>query len=379
MTFKEIKKLHERCLAGKATPEEQALFEQYKDQFDLADIPWTTEMGDYEEIKHKLRQNLDDKMQQRTHISWSTYYWPAAASILIIMGLATWFAISNKRKTSPAAKLASAPVVIKPGTNKAILILANSRSITLDSSKLGNIASEHNTTIIKNQKHVLQYKTDASIAQNKNTAFNTLITPRGGQYELRLADGTKVWLNADSRLRFPVNFTGKERVVELTGEAYFEVAKNKNMPFKVITGSKTIKVLGTHFNVSAYPNDTYRTTLLEGSVRLDAVNGSSAMLRPCEQGVFDNKSGFKIAKADTAEAVAWKNGIFLFKNENITDIMKQISRWYDLDVAYAADMKPIKLGGTVSRYSNISNLLKTIELTGSVHFKLEGRRVIVMR
>jgi len=379
MTFKEIKKLHERCQSGTATPDEQLLFEQYKDQFNLADITWTKDMGDHEEIKNKLREDIDKRIEQRGQVHPRMYYWPAAASILLFIGLAIWFALSNKKTIKPAMRLSYAPATIKPGSNKAILVLANSNSIALDSSNLGTVASQSNTAIIKNQKHVLQYKTDTSIASNGRPQFNMLITPRGGQYELQLADGTRVWLNAESSLRFPVNFTGKERVVELSGEAYFEVAKNKNMPFKVVTDSKTVQVLGTHFNVSAYPNETYRTTLLEGSVKLNVANGGSALLRPGEQGIFDNQHSFNVMAADTAEAVAWKNGIFLFRNESITNIMKQVSRWYDLDVTYRASVSHVKLGGSVSRYANISNLLNTIELTGSVHFKLEGRRIIVMQ
>lgn len=379
MTLKEIKKLHERCISGTATPEEQMLFEQYKDQFDLADIPWTPDMGDYQEIKNKLREDLDKKMEQPSEPKYrKIYYWPAAASVFLAVGIAAWFMLSNKKGKSAAMQNNTA-IVIKPGSNKAILVLANSRSIALDSSKLGTIASQRNTSIIKNQNQVLQYKANTLIAQNSQQEFNTLITPRGGQYELQLSDGTKVWLNADSRLRFPVSFTGTERVVELTGEAYFEVAKNKHVPFKVMTGTKTVEVLGTHFDVNAYPNDIYQTTLLEGSVKLSVQKGASTRLRPCEQGVLDGQGGFNVREADTASVVAWKNGIFLFRNESITDIMKQVARWYDVDIAYKGSVSNIKLGGTVSRYENISNLLNTMELTGSIHFKLQGRRVIVMQ
>lgn len=379
MDFKEIKELYERCASGAATPEEQMRFEQYKDQFDLVDTPWTNDMGDYEEIKSKLREDMDNRIEQHDHIRRKLYYWPVAASILLFIGLATWFALSSKNETKPGDKLSRVPIAIKPGSNKAILILANSQSVTLDSTKQGNVAAQSNVLVVKNQKQALQYKTNTSIAENNVPEFNTLITPRGGQYQLQLADGTKVWLNAESRLRYPVSFTGKERVVELTGEAYFEVAKNIDMPFKVVTGSKTVQVLGTHFNVNAYPNEIYRTTLLEGSVKLNAINGGSAKLRPGEQGFFDGRRGFNVTPADTAAAVAWKNGIFLFRNENINDIMKQVARWYDVDVSYGADVHHVKLGGSVSRYANISNLLNIIELTGSVHFKIEGRRIIVMQ
>lgn len=377
MSLKEIKALQERCLSGTATPDEQAIFENYKDQFDLLNIPWTTEMGDREEVKNKLRKDLELKLNRQRVVPLRRIYWSAAASILIVVGVA-WLTWQEKGLPKHVPQISRVQPIIKPAENKAILILGDSQSIALDSSELGQLATQGNTAIIKNRKKQLQYLPNIS-SRNSKPEFNTLVTPRGGQYELQLADGTKVWLNADSRLRFPVNFTGRERVIELTGEAYFEVAKNKNSPFKVITGSKTVEVLGTHFNVSAYPNEIYRTTLLEGSVRLNASNGASAILRPSEQGVFNSQSRFSTAKADTAAIVAWKNGVFLFRNENIKNIMQQISRWYDVDVYYKGDLSNVKLGGTVSRYSNITKLLNTMEFTGSVHFKIEGRRVIVMK
>jgi len=378
MTLQEIEALHERCLSGIATPEEQALFEQYKDQFDLADIPWANDMGNREKVGNKLKKDLDRMIKRRETSRSNRYYWAAAASVLLAAGIYLFF-LKERKEIKPVNQISYMQPVIRPAGNKALLILANSKTITLDSSKLGNVAAQSNMAIVKSQKHLLEYRTNNAAVADKATEFNTLITPRGGKYELQLADGTKVWLNADSRLRFPVSFTGKERVVELTGEAYFEVTKNKNMPFKVVTGSKTVEVLGTHFDVSAYPNDTYCTTLLEGSVKLNATGGASALLRPGEHGVFNAENRFEVAGADTASAVAWKNGIFLFRNEGITDIMKQISRWYDVDVDYKGNVPHVKLGGTVSRYANITNLLNTIELTGSVHFKIEGRRVIVMQ
>lgn len=376
MTLDEIKALYERCLSGEATYEEQRLFEEYKDQFNLADVPWTSEMGDRNEVKARLKNDLDRLIRQHQRTSPHWYYWPAAAAVLIAFGI-FWFT-SGKKTPEQIAQTKTIQAPIYPKGNRAILILSNAQSVVLDSSKMGNVATQNNTTIVKNQKHWLQYKPDG-IAASGSTEFHILITPKGSQYGVQMSDGTRVWLNADSRLRYPVNFTGKERVVELSGEAYFEVAKNKNMPFKVITGTKTVEVLGTHFNVSAYSNDTYRTTLLEGSVRLNSTNGGSAILRPNEQGVFNNAGHFDVMQADTAATVAWKNGIFLFRNERIGEIMKEISRWYDVDVAYQGDVSKIKLAGTVSRYANIASLLNTMQLTGSVHFKIEGRRVIVMR
>jgi transmembrane sensor len=377
MTPKEFKTLYERCISGRSTPEEQKLFEEYKDNFNLIDTPWTAEMGDYESTKATLIHDLEMRLTESKTKRLKKWYWVAAASLLI--GFTAVIFITKRRDQNLSAyQLVVHSSTIKPGRNQAILILANNSRIVLDDSKDGAVSTQSHVTIVKDKNNRLVYKKAESVTPVQDEVYNTIITPRGGQYELVLSDGTKVWMNADSRLKYPVSFTGKDRVVQLEGEAYFEVAKNKLMPFKVLTGEKTVEVLGTHFNVNAYPDEPYQTTLLEGSVQLSFKNGPSTVLSPGDQGILNSKQQFNVIQVNAIDAVAWKNGIFLFKKENIQSVMKKISRWYNVEVYYQGDVYNKKLGGTVSRYENISDLLKTIQLTENVHFKINGRRVTVM-
>jgi ferric-dicitrate binding protein FerR (iron transport regulator) len=217
-------------------------------------------------------------------------------------------------------------------------------------------------------------------ATNLN-AFNTIETPRGSQYKIILPDGSNVWLNASSSLKYPVIFDGKKRNVELTGEAYFEVSKNKEMPFVVHTQTQDVQVLGTHFNINAYPDETEtKTTLLEGKV-LVSKGAESKMMKPGEQVVNFNQSRILelSTMADAAESIAWKNGLFLFNHNNLYSIMNQISRWYDIEVDYEGDFNKQYYSGTISRFGKVTDVLKTMELTGSVKFKIVGRRIVVMK
>lgn len=379
MSPKEFKRLYERCSSGKSTPYEQKLFEEYKDNFDLSDIPWTEEMGNYQDTEERILKNLNKRILKSESKGRKIWYWSAAAaSLLIILTVSLLFIRnSNKDKKVDNQYIASSKII--PGSNKAILITEDGNQIDLDSKGEKLVSVQSRMLVLKDKSNRLIYqKSKSPLKLGRKIAFNTLIIPRGGQYELVLSDGTKVWMNADSRLKYPISFEGTERVVELEGEAYFEVAKNKLMPFKVITGKKTVRVLGTHFNVSAYPDEPYQITLLEGSVKLNYEEKASTVLIPGEQATLNSKSEFDVAKVNATDAIAWKEGIFLFKNENIQNVMKKISRWYDIDVEYQGDVYDKRLGGMVSRYADIQDLLKTISLTGSVHFKINGRRVTVM-
>ena len=194
-----------------------------------------------------------------------------------------------------------------------------------------------------------------------------------------LSDGTKVWLNAASSLKFPSSFIGRNRTVELTGEAYFEVAKNKEMPFIVKFNDANIEVLGTHFDIKAYNDEETKATLAEGSIRISK-NSQQKILVPGQQVVVSKEEGnLEVSQANMDEALAWVNGYFIFHDASIENIMKTVARWYDVDVTYAAVIKNKKFGGRVSKYKNISDLLKNIELTGTIHFKVEGRRVTVIQ
>jgi len=276
---------------------------------------------------------------------------------------------------------------IKPGGNQAILTLADGTKIVLDKAAEGALARQGNTTVIKLDDGRLAYnmQTVSKIPTTK-VLYNTLSTPRGGQYRVTLPDGTLVWLNASSSLRFPTAFTGNDRKVEIKGEAYFEVAKNEAMPFIVTAENSEIKVLGTHFNVSAYADDkVLKTTLLEGSVEFSVVKqagseneATTIKLQPGQQAQLDETNSLKVVEADTEEATAWKNGYFIFNNEDVGSIMKKITRWYDVKVVYDKNDENMHFTGNISRAENVSEVLRILELTEAVHFKIEGKTITVL-
>jgi len=276
---------------------------------------------------------------------------------------------------------------IKPGGNKAILTLADGTKIVLDDASDGALTRQGNTTVIKLDDGKLAYNPQ-TVAKVPSEAilYNTLSTPRGGQYNVTLPDGTIVWLNAATSLRFPTAFTGKERRVEIKGEAYFEVAKNAAKPFIVKAGNEEIKVLGTHFNVTAYSYDkVIKTTLLEGQVEVTLTNSpksevasNSIILEPGQQSQLDRNNGLTVVAADLEEVVAWKNGYFVFANENIESIMLKIARWYDVKVSLEVDPLNRDFTGNISRTQNVSEVLNMLELTGEVHFKIEGKSITVL-
>ncbi|AWO01982.1 iron dicitrate transport regulator FecR [Chitinophaga alhagiae] len=292
----------------------------------------------------------------------------AAAMLLLIAG---WWALKKPQPamTSGTQQMES----IRPGSNKATLVLADGSVVTLDSA--GNQVIRQGNTVINQRNGQLLYT-----AGNGNAAvtYNTLSTPRGGQFVITLPDGSKAWLNAASSIRFPTAFTGGERKVEMTGEAYFEIAKDAHRPFRVAVNDMTIEVLGTHFNVNAYMDENIlAATLLEGAVRLTK-GTESVSIRPGEQAQWKTGSNaFSIAHPELDRVMAWKNGYFRFSADNITDIMKQLARWYDIEPVYAGNMTMKDYDGYISRASDISEVLKMLELTEEVSFKIEGRKVTV--
>ncbi|HEX8020214.1 FecR family protein, partial [Mucilaginibacter sp.] len=273
---------------------------------------------------------------------------------------------------------------ILPGSNKAYLTLANGSKIVLDDAKNGQLAASAGVKVSKAANGVVVYKFDMKPGGQGSAAvpeINTITTPRGGQYQVILEDGTKVQLNAASSIKFPELFNGANREIELDGEAYFEVAKDKAHPFIVKANGTQVQVFGTHFNINAYnDNPDITTTLLEGSVKMS--KGTAAvMLLPGQQGtVNQNGSSIKVSQADVEANMAWINGFFIFHDQSIINIMKQVSRWYDVDIQYQdAEVQENEFGGTISKYKDIKELLDNIKLTGSIHYKIEGRRVIIMK
>ncbi len=304
--------------------------------------------------------------------------WPritAAASILLFLFAGSYF-IWNKY----GAKGTSAAVIayndIKPGGNSAILTLGDGKTILLNKTAKGQLAVQGGMAVTKTADGQIQYQTTAE--ENDKVMFNTITTRRKEQYEVILADGTRAWLNASSSIKYPSAFKGNDREVVTTGEVYFEVAHNAFRPFKVTSGGQTIQVLGTHFNVNAYGDEPeLKTTLLEGSVKVTAAN-SFRIIKPGEQTVLhgDNLS---VTQVNTEEAVAWKNGYFRFDQEKIGSIMRKLSRWYDIDVDIDGPVPDDEFSGTISRSTNISEVLNALGDYKTVHFKIEGRRVTVSK
>jgi transmembrane sensor len=374
MQSHDIKQILERFKAGTCTDEELAIVERWyldwkPERFSLSEEDL---IADLQDIKNRLPKEKRFKPLNLRIV--------AAAIILITLGTALYFNNSRDISRLPNNKLVvQVDQKILPGGNKAILKLANGKTILLDSMSKGQILQESGIQISKTAEGTVIYKV---INQNTSNqlSYNTISTPKGGQYQVLLPDGTKVWLNAASQLRFPVAFTGIDRKVELSGEAYFEVASNKQKPFKVITAHQEIEVLGTHFNVNAYADEELtKTTLLEGQVYVSK-GREKTMLKPGQQAVNDaGVSGLTVKKvSDLSEAIAWKNGVFMFDNEDIYTIMNKIARWYDVDVQFTADMRGKTYGGNISRFKDVKEVLKTMELTRTIHFKIDGRRILVM-
>lgn len=375
--------LYEKCAAGNCTEKERKLLEKYKDDFYLNDIPWDEiNFGNKQVVTERIYSRLQESIYKKNRLRWlSAYKFPAAAAIVLIILSSGLYYLNNYDKPSVISESRHLKNDIAPGNNKAVLTLGNGSHIILDNLKSGELARQENVIIRKDKDGQLIYDLSKSSFQpNTSQAiiYNSISTPRGGEYQLILPDGTKVWLNAESSLRFPVIFTGKARKVELSGEAYLEVAKNKQMPFRVFSRGVEVEVLGTHFNVNAYQNRSgVTTTLLEGSVRL-IKDGERVVLKPGQSGISSEHSAFIVQDVDVEEVTAWKNGYFVFQDENISSIMAKAARWYDVEVEYRGNMADKNFWGKVSRYDNISELLKNMELTGTIHFKIEGRRVIVM-
>ncbi|MGN6542610.1 MAG: FecR family protein [Ginsengibacter sp.] len=315
---------------------------------------------------------LSAKKERRKNIRYA-----AAAIIICMLSVSVYFLFKPQpaRQVSKTENIKSPANDVAPGGNKAILTLANGTSIILDSAANGTLTTQGNSKILK-LNGMLSYNT----LKNKSSEvlYNTISTPRGGQYELMLSDGSKVWLNAASSLRFSASFVGKERKVELLGEAYFEVAKNAAMPFKVKVHGMEVEVLGTHFNINSYDNESMiRTTLLEGSVKIDK-NNSSSLLKPGQQAQMNKAGEIKIINnVDVEEAIAWKEGKFQFDKADIHDIMRQLARWYDVDVEYKGTVSS-HFGGTISRDVNLSQVLNMLHLTGEVNFQIQDKKVLVM-
>ena len=327
-----------------------------------------------------IEEEADDLEEETPLRFWQLSYKMAASIALIIsLSLFAWFQYNTVGKRTEQ-RLVQVKEFEKndvlPGTNKAILTFDDGSEVILDNSKNGTLGKEGETKILKPTNGQLRYESaQASIAR---PMYNTVTTPKGGQYQIVLSDGTKVWLNAASSLRFPLVFTGNERKVEMTGEVYFEVAKNAKMPFKVLSNGQEVEVLGTHFNVMAYQNEkAIKTTLLEGSVKVSRDNHTT-ILQPGQQAKVGLNNGIFRTVSDVSleEELAWKDGYFQFNNTSLDMIMRQIERWYDVDVQYIGKVPDEHFTGKLPRNTNLSNVLKILSMS-EIQFKIEGKKIII--
>lgn len=348
--------------------------------------PFFTEV-DSEAIYNSVQTKIgtqEPKPRVRILPVWKWAGVAAAACVLLMAGY--WvFKPTAQKEAQPVVQTENANPDLLPGKkNKAVLILADNKQIVLDSTGAGMLSMQGNASVRKDANGQIIYETGNTQNTPPEVVYNILEIPNGGEYELVLSDGSRVWLNSASRIKFPVNFSGNTRDVELSGEAYFEIAKDKARPFKVHFNTSTVEVLGTHFNVNAYDNEaTQAVTLLEGSVKVSNLQ-EGIKIKPGQQAVLGNENKLKVKEVDVEEAVAWKNGLFIFVDEDIKSIMRKLARWYDFTPEYQGNISEEEFGGMISKYRNISEVLKMFESTGTIHFKIipgdssgKGKKVII--
>ncbi len=304
-------------------------------------------------------------------------WWAAAAAIILVLGTGGWLLLFQKPSGKALSRQEMRTKDLPPGRNGAVLTLAGGQQIFLDSSAgKGVISRQGNTTLVNANGQLAYNPTKGKVVE---PMYNTLTTQRGNQYQLVLPDGSHVWLNAASSITYPTVFNENKREVKVSGEAYFEIASMPRAPFKVIVNNMEIAVLGTHFNVNAYPDEDHiETTLLEGKVQLNN-GGQSVLLVPGQQAKFSpGRQGlFDIDKhVDVEKIVAWRNGMFEFDEMELPGIMRQISRWYDVDIAYETRPGNKVFGGAISKRVPLSDVLRMLEVNG-IQFRLEGSKLIV--
>ncbi|MGM9478264.1 FecR family protein [Pedobacter sp. GSP4] len=380
MTEDQYLSLCEKYFKGMCTPKEEHMLSAYQDTHGMSNLSISKE--DEERLGKILRERVNHSIKAESaknnplRIKWQAAA-AIAASLLVFVYFGSEFfnAQKNKDSTALAVNKKIKNNDILPGSEQAVLTLANGESIKLDSAKNGVIGMHGDAHIAKSGNGLVI----SANGKNTTNVLNRIMVPRGGRYDIILPDGTHVWLNSASSLSFPTAFAGKERKVLLTGEAYFEVTKDKRKPFKVeIAGKQEVEVLGTHFNITAFDGEQdINTTLLEGMVKINC-NKSSTLIKPGQMAINNPQQKLKVVTADVDEVMAWKNDMFIFNNENIVSIMKKISRWYDVDVEYRGAVSGVNFDGNYSRSKGLKSLLKNIELTDKVRFVTEGRRVIVI-
>jgi transmembrane sensor len=392
-----IRALAEKWLKGTISEEEKKIFENWYNNQPPGSIDWLSAESE-QELKSRIFQSILSKLEEEAadeqlarvialpnQRRWSRKL-AAAAVILLLAGAGTTYLFLRNRSGEPS----NLPLAINktqeinvPGTAKATLTLANGAIIQLDSASNGSLAQQGSANVLKLSDGQIAYQPAGTIkgyGTEKELIYNTLTVPRGGQVvSLALSDGTKVWLNVESSLRYPVVFNGKDRKVSITGEAYFEVSKDPSRKFLVEAESATTEVLGTHFNVNTYEREQdVFVTLLEGSVKVTNPGKALLVLKPGQQADVNSTGKIRLNNTPDLEAVlAWKNGMFKLNNADMKTIMGQLSRWYDIDVRFEKEVENKRFTGIISRNTELSKVLEMLSLTKEVSFKREGRIVTV--
>ena len=389
MEKQEIIRLLHKLQDKSISLQEFQLLKKYLSRNDVGDILFEDFRPEYSDVSvSEEYENLFNSIQQdprviQLHKHKKRQYLrkiaAVAASVLLVCGIIYW---RYERNTLSSASYAIAETIPVPGGNKAQIVLPNGEILNLEDLKADTLIQLDGYSIYKDADGQVSYRLNGQ-SDESQLVYNTIITPKGGEYKLLLPDGTRIALNAMSSLRYPIQFDRNKREVELlSGEAFFEVNKvndhHTRIPFVVKTKEQTLTVLGTVFNINTYATEVV-TTLVEGSIQLERKQ-SKIRLKPTDQAIYDTEQNqYNIHTVDPYYLTAWKDGKFAYEKASIGRVMQDIARWYDVDIEYASSVQGTYFSGTISRFEDLDKLLNTISLTGSVKFNREGRRVIVMK
>lgn len=389
MQKEEVQELVEKFLHNSASKEEEERLLQWYWRESNLKSEWELNSSQSElDLKSKIYTKITEQDESETdqYTSEKNKFKKIGIALLFftILALAAFFNSNQFRKSNTDETLVvEQPVDILPGGSKAILTLADGRKIELDESKNGILVDQGDIKVHKNSDGIIEYTFSKKEIPSLNSldpaepVFNTIETPVGGKYQLNLADGSKVWLNSSSSIRFPIFFSKDKREVELKGEAYFEVSKDSKRKFSVRSGIQTVEVLGTQFNINAYSDEkSIKTTLFEGEIRvIDLKTNNSKLLKPGEQSNVDQS--IQIRRIDTQTEIAWKEGYFHFKKADIETVMRQLGRWYGVTARYEGNLPEHHFSGAISNNLTLLEVLEILEKS-NIHFRLDGKEVVVM-
>ncbi|MGN6495452.1 MAG: FecR family protein [Agriterribacter sp.] len=381
--------LIEKYLSGNITAEEQLQLDEWYESRPEKVEPGVPDRSEQAAMRARLEARILDSIKNHKKAAEvkpffrRNFLYMAAAILVVLFSVGGYlYFFTAKQPHSPLANKTVPPANndIEPGGNKALLTLSDGTTIVLDTAVNGTVSQQGNIKVLKLDNGLLRYNQQHNNAGvTAAPVFNTISTPRGGQYQVTLSDGTRVWLNAASSIRFPVAFAGSERKVEITGEAYFEVAHDQQRPFRVESRGSVVEVLGTHFNINAYTDETaVKTTLLQGKVKVTSTaTAETKTLLPGQQAALDKQGNISTQQhADTEETTAWMHGHFQFKSADLKTVLRQVARWYDVEIVYNGEVD-IHFTGQLPRGEKASAIFEKLEMTGAVHFKIENRKIIV--